>query len=119
MAKEKTKDAPKDEPVKAPTDLTPAQWAPLTEHTMTIKRLNGKREKRPDAEHAAADALHGWSVHVYHDKKNPLMVKKDDYLKAIEAAKRPPEGERSYEPHPAALSKHAPYARRKAAEKEG
>jgi hypothetical protein len=58
-------------------------------------------------EHLAAAQLHGWAAHPMHSAE-PLLIKRDDYLKALEAAKSPPKGAREYVPHAAACSEFAP-----------
>lgn len=53
--------------------------------------------------HDVASAAHGWAVHAY-ETGAPLLLSRADY----EAAVRDPDGE----PHAAALSPHAPAAKR-------
>jgi hypothetical protein len=84
-------------------------------------------------QHAAAEALHGWKEHAHHEAAE-IQISLDDYKKALVAAWKPvtrrvnEKGERvgepldseeaakkgtptvtDYEPHAAALSKHAPH----------
>jgi hypothetical protein len=60
--------------------------------------------------HAAAAALHGWGEHAHHEGKS-MELSADDYAAALKAVEGPgPSGD--YEPHKAALSKHAAIANR-------
>ncbi len=60
-------------------------------------------------EHLAAAQLHGWAAHPMHSA-DPLLLKLDDYTKALEAAKSPPAGAREYVPHAPACSEFAPFS---------
>jgi hypothetical protein len=56
-------------------------------------------------EHGAAEALHGWKLHVHHAGA-PLQLSRTDYVAALRAAKTVVGN--TYAPHPAALSPHFP-----------
>lgn len=87
---------------------TPEYWARKLGHVAKKASpldVNGKR--RPlhfDAAHAAADQLHGWSLHKQHTTE-PLVLSQSDYEAALSAALSP-KG-RHYVPHTGALSKFA------------
>jgi hypothetical protein len=90
-------------------------------------------------QHNAAAALHGWAEHEHHEAK-PLEMSADDYKAALLAASKPvtrvirKDGKpgdvidsheaadrgipthTDYEPHPAALSRHAAHAKKAAAQ---
>lgn len=125
------KDAPgKDKAPAAAADIrTPDEWC---RELFPARRVNPRSERtRPHAElwkHAAAEALHGWREHAHHEGK-PMELSRADYEKALEAACEPkapkdkpaagkpgeppvPPPRASYQPHAAALSKHAPKARK-------
>lgn len=97
----------KEEPAAeaGPEKRAPEQWA---------KRL-GKVGKNPGVEinkkarpaplswdHAAADQIHGWSLHGQHTTE-PLLLERADYEAALEKAKAP-DAKGEYQPHPGALS---------------
>lgn len=91
-----------------PEPTTPEYWALKLGHVAKKASpldVNGKR--RPlhfDAAHAAADQLHGWSLHKQHTTE-PLVLSQSDYEAALSAALSP-KG-RHYVPHTGALSKFA------------
>lgn len=96
----------------------PAEWARETGNVveipleMSVGGKGGLVHRFPGMYHAAAAALHGWREHEHHEGA-PMQLSRADYLAAVDAAKAPPKGERSYRPHGPALSPHAPYAKRK------
>ena len=76
----------------------------------------GRRSDREPWVHASAAKLHGWAEHCHHEHggaKHMELLRKD-YDAACATVLQPP----PYEPHPAALSEHAPIAKRKSAKKE-
>jgi len=85
--------------------LTPGGWAEKCGHMVMARSLAGKSHPACSAAHAAADALHGWSAHLYHSGE-PMVMSEADYVAAIEAASAPVG--RHYVPAPGARSKHAP-----------
>lgn len=102
-------DAPaSDKPAEKQEPTTPEYWARKLGHVAKKASpldVNGKR--RPlhfDAAHAAADQLHGWSLHKQHTT-DPLVLSQSDYEAALSAALSP-KG-RHYVPHTGALSKFA------------
>lgn len=101
--------------------------APTTEESTTPPKLDlataklsveewGRRSDREPWVHASAKKLHGWFEHRHHEhggaKHMELTAK--DYDAACATVMLPP----PYKPHPAALSKHAPIAKRKTAKEE-
>lgn len=126
---------------------TPQEWARATGRVLAehrdVFRFNGEPAEPLYAwQHAAAAQLHGWHDHAHHEGA-PIRLTKDEYEAALKASEAPvtraldkdgkpsepltPEqlknlgGKRplvtDYEPHPAALSKHAAVAKLAAAAK--
>src|SRR5690606_16040954 len=102
-------DAPaSDKPAEEQEPATREYWARKLGHVAKKASpldVNGKR--RPlhfDTAHAAADQLHGWSLHKQHTTE-PLVLSQSDYEAALSAALSP-KG-RHYVPHTGALSKFA------------
>jgi hypothetical protein len=116
MAKddEKSAVAPVPSPVQS-DKRTPEEWTgPCGQRRSkrfedTVSKINGKEfDVIGDFlwEHEAASALHGWASHAHHAGE-PIKLTRADYEAALSAAgKTNTHGE--YEPHPAALSPHAP-----------
>ncbi len=86
-------------------------------HGQTLKLTFPRKRIVPSAEHKAAAALHGWNDHQHHAGE-PMSLTDEDYLEAIEAAKRPPQGTNKLRPHQPACSEHCPHAFMKATKKE-
>lgn len=84
----------------------------------------GQPASRPRASwvHFAAEQLHGWKEHAYHEGK-PLRLSRAEYdaaLKSVQPDEKSFGGQ--YAPHAAALSKHAAHSvieARKSAQKAG
>lgn len=69
---------------------TPEQWAEQLGH---IKRADPRIPQsvtHADWQHAAADALYGWSEHAYHYQAQPFLLTQEQYEAALAAAARYP-----------------------------
>lgn len=78
-------------------------------HGETLKLTFPTKRIVPSAAHKAAAALHGWNDHLHH-AGGPMCLTDEDYLAAIEAARRPPQGTNKLRPHQPACSEHCPRA---------
>lgn len=86
-------------------EQSPDDWAKVL--------LPPSESGRPHADswkHGAAAALHGWTLHAHH-AGSPILLSRAAYEGALAAASEPVGA--GYEPHPDALSPHAPAAVRK------
>lgn len=79
-------DAPSVAAAPEPEKRTPHEWA---------ERLGQYKKAHPHMpqlrshygwKHAAADSLHGWSLHAHHYQADPLLLTQADYLAALDAA---------------------------------
>jgi hypothetical protein len=100
---------------------TPEEWARATGHVgksspLSLSNRTSKvpqsRGDRFDAQHSAADQLHGWSAHKQHTA-DKFELSREAYEAALAAALKPvastdkdgkPTGAPKYRPHAAALS---------------
>lgn len=87
--------APSAPPAPAPKPssaerLTPAQWAERLGYLVAADARLPQSESFAKPEHAAADALHGWSRYGYHYQAQPFLISEADYRAALEAAMKYP-----------------------------
>ncbi len=85
--------------------MTPEDWARATGTVKSRKRFMTLKGNKPKYEafpmmHNVAAVMHGWAEHAHHTGK-PMLISREDYLKAVEVA-----GNENNPPHPAALSPH-------------
>lgn len=100
--------------------LTPEELAELTGNA-TVERAAFAFGGQPRAatvyswQHEAAAQLHGWKDHAHHANE-PFRMTRLDYEAALKAAADPVQDERTgvtdYQPHRAAMSQHAPAAKK-------
>lgn len=81
------------------TQFTPDAWGKKLGHFKAGDPRLPQNVPHFDAQHAAADALYGWSQHAYHYQAAPFTITEADYVAALEAAGRYP----LCAPHAAAL----------------
>ena len=92
--------------------LEPHQWAEKLGNMIKGSPHVPHARTFPNAAHAVADQLHGWSAHRHHYQTTPLLLAKEDYEAALEAAGEYP----AKPPHAPAMSQASTLARRAAAE---
>lgn len=81
------------EPLKSapePKRMTPAQWAEKLGHINHADPRIPQSVTHADWQHAAADALYGWSQHAYHFQSQPFLLSQADYENALGAAAKYP-----------------------------
>lgn len=91
--------------VAEPLKLAPDAWARRLGHVGKVSGLTINKKPVPAPfswRHAAADQIHGWSLHKQHTT-TPLTLLQGDYEAALKAAEKP-DKDGNYQPHPAALS---------------
>jgi len=98
---------------KAEPKRAPEYWARQLGQLMQVKLLSGQRATVPRPKHAAADALHGWTLHAEQAPEHLIMTRADYEAALVAAARTVPcvDGRSHYVPFGPAASEYAPAVR--------